>query len=161
GEKEDEIDRRMRYGWRVTLGCMLDAEGTTSVEATGFLFGQKSNNILVGPDINPVVARPFTNVNTGAETSELVNFPGFDSGNVSVSPSSFFWGAEVNLAKELCRGWCYKDFHVTLLGGFRHLNLDEKILIRENKQIADPVVLPPGFDPTFAQFAGSTFLIRD
>jgi hypothetical protein len=125
----DRVDFRDRDGGRFTLGVPLGAEGTFAVEA-GYLFLVAR---AVGPsftsDGNPVLTRPFFDVIANREDSYLVSYPGLLSGAVAIRSSSFLQGAELNGSATI---WQCKQDRVTLLGGFRYLNLNEDLRVTEN-----------------------------
>src|SRR5262249_53189153 len=92
--------------------------------------------------------RPFFNVITGAEDSELVSVPGRLAGTVSAGLSSRLQGAELNGA---CNLWCGCSGRVDLLAGFRHLQLDEGLGITENLAV----------DPGVPFIGGTAFGVSD
>ena len=72
----------------------------------------------------PLVARPFFNVLTGAEDAQVIAAPGRSFGGIDVFSDSRFWGAEGNLRTNC---WCGPYTSGDLLGGYRHLQLDETL----------------------------------
>jgi Putative beta barrel porin-7 (BBP7) len=74
---------------------------------------------------SPVLARPFFNFLTGQEDAGLVASPATGPGAIEVATSTSLWGAESNLA--LCIWHAPSFMHLTLLGGFRYLELEEQL----------------------------------
>ncbi len=97
-------------------------------------FGAASNG-------SPVLARPFLNANSNQEDAFLVAYPGQQTGSVTASMSSFLWGAELNARSMLFRGPSYQ---MSLLGGFRFLDLHESLRMNET----DTLLPQAASDPT-------------
>ncbi len=76
----------------------------------------------------PVLARPFTSANTGANFSQLIASPGLATGSVVVNNETSLWGNEVNLRRAVL---CYPCARVDALIGFRNMNLFEEINVTE------------------------------
>ncbi|MFL5245726.1 MAG: BBP7 family outer membrane beta-barrel protein [Gemmataceae bacterium] len=135
-------------GGRVTSGFWLDDCRTCGIEGSAFFLADRTSEFNFN---NPVLARPFTNLNAGGVPfSEFAGFPGISAGNIHITNPSKFWGAETNIRKSLC---CGCDYRVDLLVGARYLDLEESIGIVETSQ-----VLPGG---PFPAQAGSTFVTSD
>jgi hypothetical protein len=127
-----DTDNELRMGGRFTAGFWLNECHTIGLEGSFFFLGSRSVDFTAAGSntLTPtVVARPFFNVVTGAEDSELV--PGL----IKTSSSSRLQGAEGNvLANILCCSSCCGcgGLRVDLIGGFRYLELDEGLGIGEN-----------------------------
>jgi hypothetical protein len=118
-----------RSGGRFTAGFWFDQDQTLGLEGAFLFLGDRSLNFINGSTGTPILARPFFDVVTGRESSELVAFPGLIAGNVAVRSSSELWGAELNLRSNLWRGNCWR---LDVLGGFRYLGLKEELSVNEN-----------------------------
>jgi len=100
-------------------------------------WGSASVNFTAGSLGEPLFARPFFNVQTGAEDAELIanravpSLPGLLplTGRVTTSSFSRMWGVEGNGLRGLAEGCNYQ---VDLLGGFRYLRLDEGLRVGED-----------------------------
>ena len=147
------IDNDPRSGGRITAGCWLDNDQCWGVEGSFFFLPTAAAHFSAQSDANgnPVIMRPF--VLTGAqdpttgnllpdqEFAEQVAVPGEFAGKVSATLTSQLWGAEANLRANLLKCCCYR---VDLLGGFRFINLDERLSINEDfnslvGDLSDPV----------------------
>jgi hypothetical protein len=96
----------------------------------------------------PVIARPFFNAFTNQQDAERVAFPGQLGGTVAVDWSSRLQGAELNGVTRLGG---YGFARLDLLAGFRYLQLDEGLGIREDLNV----------NPTFPQGGGSHIDVAD
>lgn len=137
-----------RSGGRFTLGFWFDDEQTIGLESTTFFLGERSMTFRDQSAGVPILARPFFNVLTGMEASELVAFPGVLAGNVAVSSANQLWGTELNLRANCCRG-CF--WHLDGLLGVRFLGLDDKLSITEG------LTVPAGA----GMLAGSNIVVQD
>lgn len=147
-----------RDGLRFQLGTWFNDYQDLALEGDLFFFETASTGFsATGTGGTPILARPFFNmvpvdgvgdVLPPAEDAELVSFPGVVEGTVSVSARSEFSGAGLRLRAAIC---C-KEIGATcnscnpcgpaisptsvsridVIGGYRYLKLDERILIRED-----------------------------
>jgi hypothetical protein len=116
-------------GVRLTAGYWLDMYQEEGLEVSGFILGGHGTKFQANSSDTPVLARPFFNLNTGSEFSELVAFPGISTGSVAVNTTSQLWGIEGNLRCNVC---CDCNQRIDIFGGFRFLDLQESITIVEN-----------------------------
>ncbi len=89
-------------------------------------------------DRYPLLARPFFNVNTGSNFSQLVAFPGVASGSATVNSETSLWGGEINARRALL---CWGCGRIDALVGFRNFNLSDEVVITE--QFARTPNAPP------------------
>jgi hypothetical protein len=127
----DGINGGGTSGFRVTAGCWLDMFQEEGLEVSGFLLSGKSTHFNASSANFPVLARPFFNLNSNTEFSELVAFPGISTGSVAVNTTSQLWGIEGNLR---CNVFCCCDQRLDVFGGFRYLDLQESITVVEDIQ---------------------------
>jgi hypothetical protein len=154
-----------RLGGRFTIGYWLDSSQTHGIEASYFFLGGPSDNFSASSADLPdslLLARPFFNVITGLQDSQLVSYPGIISGTVGISSSSQLQGAEFNLVCNrcsCCNNCCPTDCcptdcsltdhfyksgrHVDLIAGFRYLGLNEDLGITENLTTLATAPSPP------------------
>lgn len=130
-------------GGRLRFGIWLDRCHSWGVGGEYFNIGLESESFSQTSTGAPILARPFFNTQTGLNDSELVAFPGVVSGTVSVRASSELTGGGFNFRRlrccqEGCKSWlfcgCKGHFcsrSETLLG-YRYLQLDENVSIRED-----------------------------
>jgi hypothetical protein len=135
-------------GGRFTAGYVLGCK--TAAEITGFFLGTRSTNFQTASFNNPVIGRPFFEVNNGGmESAQLTALPGVASGMLTVHAPTSLWGLEGNLRCLLC---CGCNYRVTALAGFRNINLDERLEITENIQ---------GLPTAPAPFTNETITVSD
>ncbi len=146
-------------GARFTVGYNLDDCGLFAVEANYFFLGRKSDSASF---TNPVLARPFFDINDGVQSRQLTASPGINpgdifkaTGSIRVDTSSDLQGAELNLRGLL---WCGCNFNVTGLVGFRYLNLDENLGIIEHLLILKNIPVNP---PNVPINAGDQITVSD
>jgi hypothetical protein len=145
------LDEDAHSGGRFTLGFWLNECQTIGLEGEYFFLGSRSTEFTAGGNGLPgsqVIARPVVNALTGAETAQLISFPGALAGNIHISSSSRLEGAGALGVANLCCGCCYR---VDLLAGFRYLELREGIGITENVAVS----------PSVPTIGGSTFAVAD
>lgn len=118
-------------GGRFSVGYWLDFWEEEAVEATFFFLGPRSANFTANSFNNPVIGRPFLELNTNTPSSQLTALPGVSTGSLTIHSPTFLWGAEGNFRYMLCHG-C--NFRVAGLIGFRNLDLYENITMTENLQ---------------------------
>jgi hypothetical protein len=121
-----------RSGGRFMLGYWFGDEHCLGLEGGGFFLGTRTPGFSASSNGTPILARPFVDAVTGAQTVELVAGPNVLAGTISVSDRSSFWGYEANLRTNICcQCRCYTD----LIAGFRALGLDEDLRINEQLMV--------------------------
>jgi hypothetical protein len=130
-------------GFRVSGGFFRDADRRFGWYASGFLLEQKANVFNAGSDATgqPLLARPFINATTGAQTALLVSFPNYASGNVTVYSSNRTWGAEggpiFNLFRTCPGSNCL--WNLDLISGFRYLGIHEALRMESSSTLLSPL----------------------
>jgi hypothetical protein len=99
------------------------------IDGNVWFLARNTGGFSTTTDQFPLLARPFFNVNTGANFSELVAAPGLATGSVVVNNQTELWGNEINLRRALL---CYPCARVDALVGFRNMNLREETNITES-----------------------------
>jgi hypothetical protein len=150
----NSIDTNARNGARFTVGFWLDQWCDQAVEIGGFFLTGGAANFAASSADNPVLARPFFNVNTGTQFSELVASPGVSTGTIDVRSPTSLWGLNTDW---LCKVCCGHDWRVSALGGFRYLNFSESLTVTENIQggPAAPAPFTNSFTTVFDRFGTS------
>ena len=156
---EGEVDYKVRWGGRFTVGYWLDCEQSNGIELSLLRLNDNERRFDAGSDGSPgtaIIARPFFNVGAGVTDVEYVAFPGVLAGRVSVSSESELGGLEGNWVHNLC---CHKPygcetgFRADLIAGLRYLELKENLTISENLTLLAGAPAP--FIP------GTTILVSD
>jgi hypothetical protein len=138
-----DVDNEERSGGRFTVGGFLP-QSKLGWEASGFFLGERSTDFQRSSG-NSVLARPFFNLATGQEDVQTTALPGISTGTLTIQSPSKLWGIDANLQCLLC-GDCWHT--VRLLGGFRYLNLQEALDVREDIALGPDV--SRFFGPQFA-----------
>jgi hypothetical protein len=150
----NSLNTNARNGARFTAGCWLDQWCDQAVEVSGFFLTGGAARFAASSANNPVLARPFFNVNTGTQFSELIASPGIATGTVNVSSPNSLWGAEANW---VCKACCGCDWRVNAFAGLRYLNFTESLTVTEAIQ-GGPAAPPPfanSFTTVFDRFGVS------
>jgi hypothetical protein len=137
---DDELENDLRSGGRFTVGFWLPRRDGVGLEASYFFTGRREGRFSATSAGVPILARPIVNAVTGANEAQLVAFPGVVSGNITVDHSTRLWGVEANLRHQRI---CGPRGHLDLLCGYRHVNLDEYLEIREQLSAVNPLGGPP------------------
>jgi len=140
-------DFNVRSGGRFTLGLGLPCLNDWGFETTYFFLADRNAGGSVASTGSFSVGRPFTEVSplftgTNPQRAELVAKDGVVAGRVTVDTRNELWGVEANFRHALC---CGCNYHVDFIGGFRYLQMDETLAIREDLTVLSLGGLrPPG-----------------
>lgn len=116
-------------GGRFTVGYWFGCDQSKALEFTGFFLGPRSAGFSTNSSMNPVIGRPFIEVNNGQETAQLTALPNVSAGILNIAAPTSLWGLAGNLRCLLC---CGCNYRITALAGFRNINLDESLTVTEN-----------------------------
>ena len=131
------LDEGGRSGVALSGGYWLDECQCWGLQATWWYAGDPADELddTWASQGVPVYARPFFNVGSGLEDSQLVAYPNVVAGAVRVATGSDLRSAEALLSMNWlqgCRG------RVDLLGGYRYFRFREGLLVEENLVSTDP-----------------------
>jgi hypothetical protein len=132
---DSALNNDWRSGFRLDAGGWLDCDQKFGVEADFFILGNATSNFNMSSDGNPILARPFFNVLTGMQDSELIAYPGVLNGQVAIRDTSSLLGTGVWARCNLCCSPCYR---LDALLGYRYLRLADNLGINENLTSTDP-----------------------
>ena len=152
-----------RSGGRVRLGVWLGNDQDYAVEGEYFALGDGSLQYGQQSSGDPILARPFFNVLTGQQDSQLVAYPGVLAGTVTVNASTALQSAGIDLRAALwvqevggLNSGVEKTQRVSLLMGYRYLRLDEGLAIHEDLTSLNPFA-PGTFGITDSFNTGNAF----
>jgi hypothetical protein len=137
---DSSFDNQERWGGRVELGGWLDCQQRFGIDAGYFVLGDRHPQALAGSPATSLVARPSFDVGSGLVAPFIVSLPGQAAGNVTVSTFSRLWGADANLRWKALRS---DSWDLSLLGGFRYLNLDEGLTVTQSTSVSQPTTILP------------------
>jgi hypothetical protein len=143
-----DFDDGVRQGGRFVLGYQFETNPCLGIEVGYFFLPRRQSTAGFASSGDPPLAQPFFNISTNIPDATLVALSGVAVGSVAIETRTGLWGAEANLARRLVDS---DRFHLTALGGFRLLRLDDELTSSELFQVAPSV---PGF-------GGSTVRIQD
>jgi hypothetical protein len=95
-------------------------------------------------DGNPVLARPFWNINEGVDGAEdalRAASPGLLEGSINVDTSSSVLAAEAYLRSGVLAG---RGYNVDLIGGYHFLQLDDELSVLSNSRVIEVGIVPIG-----------------
>jgi hypothetical protein len=124
---DDDAADRWRPGVRLRGGYWFDPQRTAGVEGQFFALGRSSTDFSLGSSGNPILAHPFVNAVSGLQDTQLIAFPGLNSGSVSTSDTSQLLGAGAVYRRELCRICAWGS--VSALIGYRFMRLHDALSI--------------------------------
>jgi hypothetical protein len=130
-----DVDAHTRQGARFTVGHWLDIPECHPWAIEGsfmFLGMRRASNIFASNGV-ATLAHPFIDADTGAPDSLPVAIAGSAAadprvGGTSIEAASQLWSGEVNLRREIWRN-CHG--HFDFLFGYRQLQLDESLTVRD------------------------------
>jgi hypothetical protein len=122
-------NNQLHSGARFRGGYWFTRDQTFGIDGTFFFLGGRVGGFQDSSNGDPLLMRPFFNPNSHQEDAFLVAFPGQQTGTITAALSSHLWGADTNLRGMLFRGASYQ---VSLLGGFRFLDLRESLGMKES-----------------------------
>ncbi len=140
----DEVDHNMQSGARFRVGYWFDTPNPLAIEGSFFFLAHRSDGFST-PFSDRLLARPFFDLNNRVESSEIVAFPGQIAGRIAIDSPSSLYGYDANLrCRVCCTDQCWGHVTVDALAGFRFLNLDEGLHIREEGAELVPQRNPDG-----------------
>lgn len=154
----DQIDKDLRDGVRLTFGHWSDPDGTVGWQATAFSvfdddetgdYANGTNGALVAG--LPILGRPFFNIDPAIndQDARLISFPNTVAGAIQINSSSEMHSVSWNVRQHFrsgCKG------RMDLIGGYRYFRFREGMQIREDLVLTGGGGLNP---------AGTTFAIED
>lgn len=140
---DERVDTGARSGLRYRLGMWLDPFLTTGIEGHYFYLGEGdgSDDFSTFSLGDPILARPFFNVQLGRQDAQLIAFPGIVRGEIDIRTSSEMHSAGALVRQAWRRGPCHQ---VDLLAGYRYFRFREGLSIYENLVVLDAVGFPEG-----------------
>jgi hypothetical protein len=147
GGTDDSVSDQ-RGGFRIRFGTYFDPWHRWGLQAEAFNFESQTASYDASSSGNPILTRPFFNMLTAAQDSEIVAYPNVATGNVDASYTQRFMGAGFHLRHLLCgREPCPADWTNLMSGhsqrldgviGYRYLQLSEQVSVREDLTSTDP-----------------------
>ena len=134
-----ELNEDVRSGGRLNMGIWIDPCSTTAIEASYFGLEREATSFRAVSNGDPILARPFFNIQTGAEDARVIAFtPPDQSGSVAVHATTQFQGAELSVRQVLDR---QNNYVVAALIGYRFQRLDDDLRISESLTAVGPTTV--------------------
>ena len=125
----EDLSGGFRPGERIVFGAWLNRSQTLGVEASYLQINPQTNFSNASGVSTPILARPFFNSETGLQDSQLINYPGLQSGTFSSAAASELQIAEVLIRKNLSH---QPGFTVDLVAGYRYQELDDHLALNDS-----------------------------
>lgn len=97
------------------------------IEFNGFFLGERTIDFVAASQ--PIVVRPFFDLNDSVDNAVVVSFPGLARGTLTGSGHFNLWGLEANVRQNIFQNPPNQTWRVDLMGGFRYLNFDTDLRI--------------------------------
>jgi hypothetical protein len=141
---EHGLNEELRSGGRLSVGAWLDPGDNLGVEFVYLGIAQAADRLNANSSGSPTLARPFFNVTTGLDSSELIGYTNpagttVANGTFLAVSNSNMEAAELLMRRALCRGCGYR---VELLAGYRFQRLDDGLKISDD--FSNTVLFPAG-----------------
>lgn len=137
---QEGLNNDATSGGRITFGKWLECYPGHAIEGDYWGLGTINDDFFASSPGNPILARPFFDINNAQESSELVAFPNILRGSVLVDPSTRVQGAGLRKRWQLCGcldcdpcdPCCCTGWNVDFTAGYRFMRLDDSLTIRED-----------------------------
>ena len=171
---DERLFDELRWGTRLRVGAWTGCCRDYGVEGEYFALGDECGRFRRQSDGLPILARPFYNVLSDEQDSELIAYPDQIAGTVTADTLTeleslglrvrinwrrmgSFCGTACGCVDASgcgdpcggCEPTCGYGARLDLLVGYRYLHLDEDLVIREDLQSLNPIA-PTEFDITDA-----------
>lgn len=148
------VNNQGRSGARLTAGWWYSP--TARLEGDVFGLGGQKATFDQTSNGDTILARPFFNLATGAQGSQLLAFPNTFAGQISIAETSYFNGAGAHILHSVRYDNTKFGFmrRVDLLYGFRYLGLYDNLTINGTATTINPL-LPTTTLATFDGFKTS------
>ncbi|HUT93202.1 MAG TPA: BBP7 family outer membrane beta-barrel protein [Thermoguttaceae bacterium] len=174
---DERLFDELRWGTRLRIGAWTGCCRDYGVEGEYFALGDETGRFQRQSDGLPILARPFYNVLSDQQDSELIAYPDVIAGTVTADTSTELesvglrvrinWRRMGSFCGNACGGGsacgcgdaygfeggcqqaCGYGARLDFLVGYRYMHLDEDLVVREDLQSLDPIA-PTEFEITDA-----------
>jgi hypothetical protein len=123
------VNNNAQGGFQINTGFWLDENRRWGIEGNFFMLSTPATSFNASSNGDTILARPFFNALTNQNASEIVAYPGLSKGSISANAlTTGLIGAGAMLRANLC---CNSCFRLDWLGGYRFLNLNDRLNIDE------------------------------
>lgn len=128
-------------GVRLDFGVWLDDVESIGLGATVWGFAGDTVNYANSSTGNPIIARPFFNVDFASQDAFLVAFPGVSTGSINVRATNDILGTDAYLR---ANAWFGQGYTVDVFGGYEFMRLDDDLRISSSSTVIGGGGLPVG-----------------
>ncbi len=129
-------------GVRLSGGAWLNCEQTFGIGGRAFMVeGEDDWSASSDVNGNPILARPFFNIDSGGQDALLVAYPGISHGSINISADNETRGFDVFVRKLLVTGHCNR---VDLIGGYQSTTIEDSVTVSNTLISDDPSRIPLG-----------------
>jgi hypothetical protein len=123
------VDTGERHGGRIKLGRWWDDDHSAGIEFSFMGMGGAETRYTEASSGDPILARPFYDVEVDAMASLLTAFPDVIAGTIDINTDSEMYSAGVLLRRHWRSG---RRGRIDLVGGYRYLRFGEGFSVVEN-----------------------------
>ncbi len=146
---DQELNTGLHAGSRLNFGLWLDNCEQSGIEFSYLIMGENDQTYSNASTGIPILARPFFNVATGAQDSNLIAYPNTYGGTFNASSTENFQGAEALFRHALVNG-C--DGRMDVLVGYRFQRLTDGLQLADSVTTSGSASVAP---------AGTTINVSD
>ena len=129
---DESVADNIRSGGRLKIGRWLDCEANLGVVGVFMGMGSDTVSFTDTPAGTPVLARPFFDVTTQLQDSNVISSPGTISGTVDARTENDVLAAEIYVRRNVYRDCGYR---VDLLGGYQFGRIDDALVINTHSTV--------------------------
>ncbi|TVP95486.1 MAG: hypothetical protein EA381_18755 [Planctomycetaceae bacterium] len=144
-----EVNDEFRSGFRVRGGWYVDASRYWAIGGDYYQLSSGGESFFASSTGSQILARPFYDIVGGRESAQLIGFPARVRGDVGIDATTKLRSFGVNLqadainppghASQIAND-CAREPRMDLIIGYRNINLEDQLSIRENLT----ALVPPG-----------------
>jgi hypothetical protein len=125
----------MKSGARITLGTWINPSARFELEWFGL--GGNNTSFNANSSTTPILASPFFDITTGAQSAYLFSYPNASEGSISINEKSFFNGAGAHIMRDFNSNRTQSGglYRFGGIYGFRYLGLYEKLSINASTDL--------------------------
>lgn len=127
----DSPNSNARIGGRLTVGLWFDECETLGLGTRLYSLGEATATFDANSDEYAILARPFYNLTLDEPDADVVVFPTFTTGSISVDNTSRVGGGDVFLRRWFLGDACRR---VDLLVGYQFARIDSEVSVTSNRR---------------------------
>src|SRR5262249_39907449 len=126
------VNNRARFGLRAEGGFWIFPDPQIGIEVGLLVLGTDTTTFAAASDGSQILARPFIDATTGAQSSALIGFPGSSASVIQISDRAHeLYTGSVDFREKVIAGSGYR---LDALFGYRMLFFEEHLQIQQAVQ---------------------------